>query len=114
MAITGITVTLYVKTQAGVDALNHPVYSETPVQVEDVLVAPASSDDLIDSTMLEGKKAVYTLAIPKGDTHDWLDVKVELPEPFAGVYKTFGFPTAGIEANIPLRWNKKVMVERYG
>ena len=36
-----------------------------------------------------------------------------LPEPFAGTYRTIGFATAGIEANIPLKWNRKVKVERY-
>ena len=45
---------------------------------------------------------------------DWTDTEVILPEPFAGRYRTIGYPTAGIEANIPLRWNKKVKVERYG
>ena len=60
---------------------------------------------------LFGKKAVYTLAIPKGDTHKWEDSVVEF---FGHKWKTFGFPIEGIESNIPLDWNKKVMVERYG
>ena len=59
-----------------------------------------------------GKRVAYTLAIPKGDTHRWEDAEVALPEPFAGTYHTIGYPTAGIEANIPLRWNKKVLIER--
>ena len=60
---------------------------------------------------LTGKKAVYTLAIPKGDTHDWEDKEVKF---FGKRWRTFGIPLEGIEQLIPLDWNKKVMVERYG
>lgn len=112
--IHGITVTLMERTQTGTDAFNRPVYTETPVQVPDVLVGQPTTDDVITTTDLTGRKAVYWLAIPKGDTHDWEDVVVVLPAPFAGRYRTIGIPIAGIEENIPLRWNAKVLVERYG
>jgi hypothetical protein len=59
-----------------------------------------------------GKKIVYTLAIPEGDDHVWEDTFVTLPAPMGGRYHTIGIPTAGIEANIPLRWNKKVHLEK--
>lgn len=106
----GITVTLYEQTQTGTDAFNAPVYEETPVEVENVLVAPASTAEILDNVNLYGRKAVYTLAIPKGDTHDWDNVRVDF---FGRSWRTFGIPTEGIEALIPLSWNKKVMVERY-
>ena len=107
----GITVTLYERTQVGTDAFHAPVYEETPVEVENVLVAPASASEILDNVNLYGKKAVYTLAVPKGDTHEWENVRVD----FLGQrWRTFGFPTEGIEHLIPLSWNKKVMVERYG
>lgn len=106
----GITVILYEETQTGEDSFHSAVYSETPVEVHDVLAAPASSSEVVDSVNMYGKKAVYTLAIPKGDTHDWENKKIEF---FGRVWKSFGIPTEGIDANIPLRWNKKVMVERY-
>lgn len=109
--IKGITVILYDKEQTGIDEFNRPVYKETPITVDNVLVAPSSSDDVVTTTNLAGKKAVYTLAIPKGDDHVWADRKVEF---FGEVWKTFGIPLEGIEENIPLDWNKKVMVERYG
>ena len=64
----------------------------------------------VTSQDLYGKKAVYTLAIPKGDTHDWIDARVRF---FNQEWQAFGFPLEGMEANIPLNWNKKVMVERY-
>lgn len=105
-----ITVTLYEKTPDGVDAFNKQQYIETPVDVPNVLYAPASSQEILDSINLYGKKAVYTLAIPKGDAHEWEDCRVSIN----GVdFKVFGIPLEGIDENIPLAWNKKVTVERY-
>ena len=109
--IKGMTVVLINKKQTGVDGFNHPIYEEIPENVENVLVAPASADDIVTTQDLTGKKAVYTLAIPKGDTHNWENATVEF---FNAKWKTFGYPLEGMEENIPLDWNKKVMVERYG
>lgn len=111
MAIKGITIILYEKSEVGKDDFGKTIYEEVPVEVENVLVSPTSSTDVIDQLNLHGKKAIYTLAIPKNDSHDWEDVKVEF---FGKIWKTFGFPTEGIDELIPLEWNKKVMVERYG
>lgn len=108
--IKGITVTLYNKTLDSTDGFGDPVYTETAVNVDDVLVYPASSTEILETTNLYGKKAVYTLAIPKCDTHEWEDKRVSF---FGKDWHTFGIPTQGIEENIPLRWNTKVMVERY-
>lgn len=109
--IKGITVILYEKQKTGTDSFNRDIYEEVPVEVENVLVAPASSTEILDQTNLNGKKAVYTLAIPKGDTHIWKDTKVEF---FGEIWKTIGFPIGGIEDLIPLGWNQKVSVEKYG
>ena len=106
----GITVTLYEVVQTGVDAFNEAVYKEQPVEVANVLVSPSSESEILDTTNLYGKKAVYTLAIPKGDTHDWEDRKVDF---FGESWHVFGIPEQGIDGLIPLDWNKKVMVERY-
>lgn len=110
----GVTVELLVKTQTGTDAFNHPIYSESWVTVDNVLVGEPSTDEITSTLSLYGKTVHYTLAIPKGDVNEWTDTEVRLPEPFGGKYKTIGYPTAGIEANIPLKWNKKVKLERYG
>lgn len=109
--IKGITVILRKKTQIGVDDFDAPVYETEDVKVENVLVAPASSQDVITAQDLYGKKASYTLAVPKGDANDWTDITVAF---FGQEWRTIGFPQEGIEENIPLDWNKKVMVERYG
>lgn len=109
--IKGITVTYIGRIRTGKDEFDHPVYEEYEEDIENVLVAPASSTDIVDQNDLNGKKAVYTLAIPKEDTHNWADCRVRF---FGQTWKSFGFPTMGIDELIPLGWNKKVMVELYG
>lgn len=106
----GITVGLVEKVETGADPFGNPIYTESIVDVENVLVGNPTTDDIVTSTNLYGKKAVYTLAIPKGDTHNWLDTEVVF---FGRKWRTFGFPTEGIEDLIPLDWNKKIMVEAY-
>lgn len=108
----GIKVTLDKKTLTGYDLFGQPVYTITTEDVYDVLVGEPSTDDITNVMTMYGKRISYTLGIPKGDDHIWEDTYVTLPAPFGGKYHTIGIPTAGIEANIPLRWNKKVHLER--
>lgn len=107
----GISITLYTTTQTGTDEFNRPIYAETPVTVENVLIGEPSTDDIVAEINMTGKRLAYTLAIPKGDTNDWTDKTVEF---FGEKFKTIGEPTQGIDHLIPLSWNKKVKVERYG
>lgn len=107
----GVSVTLYEKTLTGQNAFGEPVYTTTAVTVDNVLVAPSSETEILDATNLYGKKSVYTLAIPKSDTHDWTDKVVEF---WGEQWHVFGYPTKGIDALVPLDWNMKVQVERYG
>lgn len=109
--IKGITVTLINKKEVGKDPFGNPIYDDVEIEVDNVLVSPVSTEDIVHTLELTGKKAVYTLAIPKGDTNDWEDAEVIF---FNKKWRTFGFVTEGIEHLIPLDWNKKVMVERYG
>lgn len=109
--MNGIDITLISKRQIGTSGFNQPIWEETEVTVSDVLVGEPSTDDIQSNLTAYGKKTSYTLAIPKGDTNTWKDSEVILPEPFGGRYKVIGKPTAGIEENIPLRWNKKVNLE---
>lgn len=108
--IKGITITLYDSVEIGKDPIGDPIFEDKAIKVENVLVAPASTDDVTSQMSLTGKKAVYTLGIPKGDIHDWKDKEVEF---FGERWRTFGLPIQGIDSLIPLEWNKKVMVERY-
>lgn len=109
--IKGIAITLIDKVPVGQDPFGSPIFEDREITVENVLVSPASSDDIVNQLSLTGKKAIYTLGIPKGDTHNWEDKEVLF---FGQRWKTFGVPLEGIEELIPLSWNKKVMVERYG
>lgn len=109
--IKGITVTLINKKEIDRDPFGAPIYKDIEVEVENVLVSPTSTDDIVSNLEMTGKKAVYTLAIPKKDTNNWEDAEVYF---FGERWQTFGFVTQGIEHLIPLDWNKKVMVERYG
>ena len=108
--IKGIPIVYKHKKMIGEDGFRRPIYAYEEEVVENVLVAPATSDDIISSVDLTGKKCIYTLAIPKGDLHDWEDQIVSF---WGHEWHTLGIPLEGIEENIPLDWNKKVMVERY-
>ena len=111
MGIKETTVTIRTKIQTGTDEFNAPVWKWVDEQVDNVLIAPSSSNEVLSANDLYGKKAVYTLAIPKDDTHNWEDCEVVF---FGRTWRTFGIPLEGIPELIPLKWNKKVMVERYG
>ena len=108
--IKGIDIILYEKSETGTDEFNRPTYEETAVTVSNVLVAPTTDEEVLNELNLTGRKAVYTLGIPKGDTHTWEDSTVEF---FGHKWRTIGIPVEGIEAMIPLSWHKKVKVERY-
>lgn len=106
----GITVVLYEETLTGYDRIGSPIFEETPVEVENVLVAPTSSDDMVSDLELYGKMSVYTLGIPKGDAHDWRNKKVEF---FGQTFRSFDMPVKGIDELVPTPWNAKVKVARY-
>lgn len=112
----GTTVTLYEKQESSTDPFGNPVYTETPVQVDDVLVGEPTTDDITSSTMLYGKVIRYMLGIPKGDSHTWEDSRIEWTDAYGTLHRvrSFGVPITGIEANIPTRWHKKVRCEDYG
>lgn len=109
--IKGIEVILVDKVEIGKDPLNHPIYKDVEIPISNVLVSPSSTDDITNQLNLTGRKAIYTLGIPKGDTNNWENKEVIF---FNQRWQTFGIPLEGIESMIPLDWNKKVMVERYG
>ena len=108
--IKGITVTLINRQQTGTDPFGNPILEDVEISVENVLVSPTSSEEVLNQQNLTGRTAVYTLAIPKGDTNEWENQEVRF---FGERWRVFGIPLQGIEDLIPLDWNKKVMVERY-
>ena len=110
--IQGIPVVLYLQTKTDqVDGFGNPIYKETPTTVDNVLVNPISAEAITSDLQLYGRRGEYELCIPKGDQNDWTNCRVD----FFGVsWRVFGPVTEYIEANLPLAWNRKVKVERYG
>ena len=108
--IKGITVTLVDCVKTGEDEMGAATYDDVEFQVENVLVSPTEATDVINQVQLYGKKAVYTLGIPKGDAHNWEDREVKF---FGKTFRTFGPVVEGIESMVPTAWHKKVTVERY-
>lgn len=110
--LRGTTVTLYERRQTGTDGLGAPVYEEIPVRVEDVLIAPADSPAVTDSTGLAGRRTAYRLYLPRGDAHIWENCRVEL---CGDTFCVIGGGEQWMEENLPAgcRWNKRVEVERY-
>lgn len=106
----GITVILHNRVMTGRDGFNNPIYTDVVTPVDNVLVGEPTTDEVVNTLTVEGKHLAYTLAIPKGDTNHWKNATVEF---FGETFRTIGEPTQGIEALIPLSWNKKVKVERY-
>ena len=110
--IHGITVKLQTLTATGTDAFNIPTYSETWVNVDNVIVGQPTDAEQIDAMDLYGTRAVYVLGVPKGDTHDWSAGK--LVEFFGEQFRIFGHTIQGIDDMVPLEWNKKIMVANDG
>lgn len=91
----------------GIDIL---LYSGDSTEVvNNVLVGNALTSDALDMTESSGKMQTYTLAIPKGDNHDWTSRIVEF---FGQKFRTVGVPLHGIEENIPLCWHKQINVQK--
>lgn len=104
------TVTLIKRTASQTDAFNAPVYTETSVQVDHVLIGEPSTAAITNDLQMWGKRCAYTLAIPKGDTNVWEDQYVEF---FGRRWHVYGNVIQGIDELIPGPWNKKVHVEAY-
>ena len=113
--LKGITVTLWETVSTSSDPFGAPIVTETSTAVDNVLIGEPSTDDITNSTQLYGKKIIYMLGIPKGDTHDWTDKKVSWTDAYGiqHTVKTFGFPITGIEELIPMDWHMKVRCEEY-
>nr|DAY84290.1 MAG TPA: Minor capsid protein [Caudoviricetes sp.] len=107
--LKGIDITLYTKTQTGEDRFHAPIYEETPVTVHNVLVGEPSSEAVVTELQLTGRRIAYTLALPKGDAHDWNNVRVAF---WGQTFCTVGGAVQGIGSMVPLAWNKKVQVVR--
>lgn len=108
--LRGQNVKLYEKNEIGVDSFGMPVYEETESTVENVIISPTVAEDIVNEMQIYGKHSVYTLCIPKGDTHNWDNCEVVI---WGKRYKQFGAITEYQDELVPLSWNKQVKVELY-
>ena len=74
--IHGIQITLIDKQVVSTDPFGSPVVKDVEITVDNVIVAPATTEDVTSQMSLTGKKISYTIGIPKGDTHDWENKEV--------------------------------------
>ena len=107
-----VTVTLKSKTQTGTDDFGQPIWTDKDVPVDGCLVGEPSTTDIQNAITNYGAHIAYTISLPKGDANVWKGAKVVLPAPWSNTFNVIGDATEGIEANIPLRWNRKVHLER--
>lgn len=107
--LKGIRVLLHVKTLAGVDDFGREEYTDSTVEVDNVLIGLPSEEDIVSANQM-GKHVSYTLGIPKTDAHDWKDTEVEF---WGKKFRTIGMPVQGIQGLVPLAWGRNVMVELY-
>lgn len=111
--IKGVSVILHRITQTGVDDFNMPIYADQQIVVDNVLVEPASNDEVVNEVQLYGKHIAYNLHIPMSDTNDWKNTLVDLPAPWNETLKTYGSCLVYDPKNTPLDWGKKIKAELY-
>ena len=97
MRIKGIQVTLYERTQNGTDSFGAPVWDEASVTVDNVLVSPVSTEAQVNAAPAElyGRRELYQIAVPKGDSHRWSNCRVSF---FGKMWRVIGGEKRGIES----------------
>lgn len=93
--------TVVSRVQDGFDSYGEPIWEESRRVVDDVLVAPAGTDDLTGSTRTYGDKTVIDLYFPKTFSGDLRGADVVVR---GQVFRVEGDPFMHTPANIPTRW----------
>lgn len=110
MMIKGASVVVRSFTQTGVDRFNNPVVEATETVVDNVLIAPGTTEDL-EASRPEGVQVAYSLHFPKSFVGSLEGCEVTLPAPWGGTYRVIGNPGAYMDANTPTQWHMPVEVE---
>ena len=109
--LSGVTVTVLRPNKTGTDSLNNPIYGRpTREVVDDVLIAPSTTEDL-EAARQMGVTLALSLHFPKTYTASLRGCKVKLPAPYADTYHVVGDPMPYMAENCPTRWNRSVGVE---
>lgn len=108
----GTTVTVLKPIAGAADRFGNPTVSGFDrEEVAGVLIAPGASADL-EASRPAGSRVSLTLHFPKAWGGASLrGCSVELPAPWAGIYRVVGDPKSYDAANTPTRWNMPVEVE---
>ncbi|HHJ8372313.1 hypothetical protein [Streptococcus pyogenes] len=61
--LRGITITLIDKVTIDIDPFGNPIKKDKEISVDNVLVSPATSDDITSQLSLSGKKAVCSFFV---------------------------------------------------
>ena len=105
----GETVTVTSRQKVGVNALNSPVYEWVPEgDVENVLVAPGSTDNLAGSIRADGVEVVFTLYWPKVDTRALKNKRVTVR---GEAFEVVGDPKPYPNNLTPGEWDRPVEVK---
>ena len=115
--IKGVPVGVYYPISSAKDRFGNTVitYASGPVGttgtevVDNVLISPGATNDL-EAARPEGVTVDLTLHFPKTFNKSLEDCKIELPAPYAGVYKVVGNPKPYMIQNTPTNWYMPVEV----
>lgn len=105
--ISGVTVQVVRREETGRDAFNMPTVIETSEDVENVLVAPATTADIDGIARPEGDDTTLTLHFPKTYTASLRGCAVVVD---GRRFEVAGDPMGYMEANTPGAWNRPVAV----
>lgn len=109
--IKGIEVIVYINIAHEKDELGNDIVKEKELLLDNVLVSPIVSEDVLGIASLNTDKINYQMAIPKMyDDIDFTDANFVF---FGKKWKIVGSPYKGIDALIPLQWNTKIQVVNY-
>lgn len=103
MVISGNTVTvLYPFTTY--DDNRDRITSYTQEIVQNVLVVPYATQDVVANEHFDGTKAQFTLGFPKGYSHSLRGCRVILPAPWDTTVEIIGDPQPNDPQNCPTTW----------
>lgn len=97
--MVGVTIKLFTPSITYENGDRVETFAET--EVENVLIAPASSSDVFSSDRPDGDKAEIQLAFPKTFTGDLRGCEVEVDNLR---FRIVGEPIANMKSNCPTQW----------
>lgn len=104
-----IPVKLHEKIANGFDGFGVPTYTEHIKYINNCFVVIGNHYQLLDNNTSLVALDEFTIAIPKGDNHEWRNSIVEFK--LGGIdykCKTHGDYLLGVEEAMPLMWHKQI------